>query len=143
MLLWSEKVNLENITNSWLLALNLQNFSQFMFSDLIDPEKLQMPLERIALIVLGQNKSLKQNTKSQILMCPLVEIFCLTLFVKIVDALDEPESVDYYTQTSFYQEQTSKCREYLRWSTCVLVYFNWLLDHVIYLNQAEKSIIFM
>ena len=54
VLLWSEKVNLENITNSWLLALNLQNFSQFMFSDLIDPEKLQMPLEGIALIV-GQN----------------------------------------------------------------------------------------
>jgi hypothetical protein len=41
VLLWSEKVNLENITNSWHLALNLQNFSQFTFSDLIDPEKLQ------------------------------------------------------------------------------------------------------
>ena len=63
--------------------------------------------------------------------------------MKIVDALDEPESVDYYTQTSFYQEQTSKCREYLRWSKFVLDYFSWLLDHVIYLNQAEKRIIIL
>ena len=125
MLLWSGKVNLENITNSWPLALNLQNFSQSTFSDLIDPEKLQIPLEGIYNLT------------------RLVEIFYSNLFVKTVDALDEPESVDYYTQTSFYQEQTSKCREYLRWSTCVLVYFSWLLDHVIYLNQAEKRIMFL
>ena len=52
--------------------------------------------------------------------------FIQNLFVKTVDALDEPESVDYYTQTSFYQEQTSKCREYLRWSTFVQVAGWWI-----------------
>lgn len=35
---------------------------------------------------------------------------------------DEIESVDYYTQTQFYQEQASKCREYLstHLSSCTL-----------------------
>ena len=32
------------------------------------------------------------------------------------------------------------CPSSLRWSTCVLVYFSWLLDHVIYLKLRKKEI---
>ena len=67
----------------------------------------------------------KEVHSLHLLFCWL-KSFIQNLFVKTVDALDEPESVDYYTQTSFYQEQTSKCREYLRWSTFVQVAGWWI-----------------
>ena len=41
----------------------------------------------------------------------------------------------------FKKMQTLKntCSQLYRWSTCVLVYFSWLLDQVIYLKLRSKS----
>ena len=41
---------------------------------------------------------------------------------------------------SIKKSPTKTYKDILRWSTCVLVYFNWLLDHVIYLKLRRECL---
>ena len=60
------------------------------------------------------------------------------LLTAVLDALCNPMIKLRNTFPITYSPETeTRCKNF-RWSTCVLVYFSWLLDHVIYLKLRRQ-----